>query len=87
MSSDATITWDPPPVHLHNGIIREYLVEIMKDGESDSDILKSGTTSILLANLRPDSTYYVRVAGHTVGAGPYSTSVLFHTLEDGTYVY
>ena len=83
MSDDALITWDPPPSHLHNGIIREYFVEVTGDGENETAIHKTGSVSLLITDLHPDASYYVRVAGHTVGVGPYSSPVHLHTLEDG----
>lgn len=77
------LTWDPPSVHLHNGIIREYIVEVTTDEATAGIIHRTGTTSLLVSELHPDTTYYIRVAGHTVGVGPYSSPLSLHTLEDG----
>ncbi len=59
-------------------------MEVTKDKGNESIIHKSVTTSLVITNLDPDSSYYARVAGHTVEAGPYSRAVHLHTLEDGT---
>ena len=87
MSDHATISWDPPHSDLHNGIIREYLLEVTEEKGGQTVIYKSGTTFSLIDNLHPDYSYTVRVAGHTVEVGPYSDSVDLHTLEDGMFKY
>lgn len=79
--------WDPPLDHTHNGIIREYLVEVTREHRNESVMHRSLAASVLVTDLHPDATYSVRVAGHTVKAGPFSTSFLFHTLEDGMYCH
>ena len=83
MSDYALLSWDPPSYHLHNGIIREYFVEVTSHPQRETTLHRTGSTSILIADLHPDRSYYARVAGHTVGIGPYSIQVHLHTLEDG----
>ena len=92
-SEQAMLSWDPPHSHLHNGIIREYLVQVVATveelGGSSSEegvIHRTSTTSALLAGLHPDYSYSVRVAARTVQVGPYTDPVHFHTLEDGMFV-
>lgn len=82
-SDHAIATWDPPRSHLHNGIIREYFIEVTGDRGAGSVMHRTGTTFMLIPNLHPDTTYTIRVAGHTVRVGPYSNPVQLHTLEDG----
>lgn len=79
----AIISWDPPSTHLHNGIIREYFVEIMKETESEVIVHRAGTTTLVIDDLHPDTSYSIRVAAHTVEVGPFSDPVHLHTLEDG----
>lgn len=85
-SDSVLLSWISPPLHLHNGIIREYLVEITHDGSSEEVVHRTGTTSILITDLHPDFSYLVQVAGHTVEVGPFSDHLHFRTLEDGKYL-
>ena len=61
------------------------MIELVQEGQSEGVVYRTGATSFLLADLHPDVSYYVRVAGHTVGLGPYSSQIHLRTLEDSKY--
>ncbi len=71
------------PAGSHNGIIREYRVDIteVETGRVFRNV--SAITSLVISNLHPDYTYEWTVAAFTVREGPYSYSHGVTTLEDG----
>ncbi len=89
MSDHAMLSWEAPLSHLHNGVIREYLVELTREEGGNGSVVQhtTATTSALVGGLHPDANYSVRIAGHTVETGPYSDPLHLHTLEDGKYTH
>lgn len=83
MSDSFLVSWIPPSAHLHNGILRQYLVEVKADDSNKIRSLSTAATSLFITDLHPDRSYLIRVAGHTVETGPYSNSEHLRTLEDG----
>lgn len=86
MSDSVLVSWTAPIAHHHNGILRQYLVEVTTDGSNKTRVLSTAATSMFITDLHPDRSYFIRVAGHTVKTGPYSSSVHLRTLEDGISV-
>ena len=71
----------------HNGIIREYRVNIT---QSDSQCLTQETTNqtqIVIDNLKPYTVYHCYVVAVTVGEGPYTDAISVITDEAGWFVY
>ncbi len=75
--------WDVP-TGPHNGIIREYRLNIteLETGREFQEL--SATTNLTVSSLHPDYTYEWIVTAFTVGEGPYSTTSRIITPEDGT---
>ena len=85
MSDHVVLDWEPPHSDLHNGVIREYLVEVSLEGDGPGVIYRATNPPALIDGLHPDYSYTVSVAAHTVKTGPYSPPLQLHTLEDGMY--
>lgn len=81
-SATIFLSWDQPDGR-HNGIIREYRLNIteMETGRMFRTV--SATSSQVINNLHPDYTYEWMVTAFTVGEGPYSYTHRVTTLEDG----
>lgn len=82
MSDHVVLDWEPPHSDLHNGVIREYLVEVSLEGDGPGVIYRATNPPALIDGLHPDYSYTVSVAAHTVKTGPYSPPLQLHTLED-----
>ena len=76
------LSWDQPEGR-HNGIIREYRVNIteVETGRVFQEVF--ATRNAVVNGLHPDYTYQWRVTAFTVEEGPYSTSSSITTPEDG----
>ena len=88
MSQDSAtifLSWNEPNGQ-HNGIIREYRLNIteVETGRVFHQI--AATTNVVINNLHPDYTYEWAVTAITVGEGPYSSLHSVTTLEDGKRV-
>lgn len=82
-SSSVFLTWQPPPLLLRNGVIREYKINLTEVDTGRILVFYSSTTSITITALHPFYTYFCRVGAFTVEYGPYTESFRFVTLEDG----
>ena len=81
------LTWKPPPEDTHNGIIRQYSIDIFVS-ETRENVIKhvsQNSTSTLVMDLHPYYTYSFKVAAITVAAGPQSMEVILKTLEDSEF--
>lgn len=81
-SATILLSWSQPDGH-HNGIIREYRLNITELETGVAFRHVSTTTSLAINNLHPDYTYELTVTAFTVGEGPYSYSHRVTTPEDG----
>ncbi len=79
------LNWDQPDGR-HNGIIREYRLNITELDTGRVFYNVSATTSLFVSNLHPDYTYQWTVTAFTVGEGPYSVFSTVTTLEDGMII-
>ena len=86
MAESVLVTWTFPTIH-HHGVLKAYFVNIKDEDSNTTRFLVSTATSIFITDLHPDRSYLIRVAGYTVKTGPYSNSILLHTLEDGIIEY
>ena len=84
-STTILLRWDQPS-GAHNGIIREYRVNLTEQETGVVTQLTSATTDLLVGNLHPDYTYQWTVTAFTVAEGPYSITSSVRTLEDGTAI-
>uniref|UniRef100_A0A7N8XZ17 Roundabout, axon guidance receptor, homolog 3 (Drosophila) n=1 Tax=Mastacembelus armatus TaxID=205130 RepID=A0A7N8XZ17_9TELE len=89
-SSSISVSWEPPPSEMHNGIIQEYRVWCVgssRDNQTRYYINKTvdgNTLSTVLKGLMPSVLYQVEVAAVTsagVGARSQPVSVLFSDEE------
>ncbi|XP_072443266.1 receptor-type tyrosine-protein phosphatase delta isoform X14 [Chiloscyllium punctatum] len=83
-ASTIHLTWQPPVLAERNGLITKYNV-LYRDINSPNNRIElsvaSPETSLKLTNLKPDTTYDIKVRAYTSkGPGPYSPSVQFRTL-------
>jgi receptor-type tyrosine-protein phosphatase Q len=76
------LSWSAPPLREQNGLIRHYSVRCIHQ-EGDFEILTDSLTERLITNLHPFYNYTCSVAAVTIAPGPYSSTLLVTTLEDG----
>ncbi|TSK53735.1 Receptor-type tyrosine-protein phosphatase S [Bagarius yarrelli] len=77
-------SWLPPLLAERNGAITEYTLAYQEVGTASMPLelrLPATEHSYTLNNLKPDAVYDVKIRAHTsVGPGPYSPSVQYHTV-------
>lgn len=81
-SSSVTLQWSPPEIHLQNGLIQHYTVQLT---EAQTGVLLQYTSSgvsLTINNLHPYYTYTCTVAAVTTAAGP-GITVNFQLPQDG----
>ncbi|XP_072129649.1 protein tyrosine phosphatase receptor type Fa isoform X3 [Mobula birostris] len=80
-TSTTDLSWDPPFMRQRNGKMILYTV-MYHDINSLKDLTNTtNETQITLSNLKPDTTYDIRVRAHTSkGPGPYSPSIQSRTM-------
>ncbi|XP_075472206.1 receptor-type tyrosine-protein phosphatase F isoform X9 [Ascaphus truei] len=80
-TSTTEVSWDPPVLSERNGKITNYTV-VYRDINSQQDLTNvTRDTKITLVNLKPDTTYDIKVRGRTnKGAGPLSPSIQSRTM-------
>lgn len=80
-STAVFLKWQPPPLAVQNGVLRNYQVVVYREGNGPSAApvhltnvtVDSSTPTLLLTNLTAGVGYLVRVAAATrVGLGPFS---------------
>lgn len=77
------MSWQPPPNEQHNGIIREYVINITEIYSGNTFILVSVSLYANITSLHPNYYYQISVSAVTISAGPPSVFILLKTLEDG----
>ncbi|XP_073214092.1 receptor-type tyrosine-protein phosphatase F isoform X8 [Lepidochelys kempii] len=80
-TSTTEVAWDPPVLAERNGRITNYTV-MYRDINSQQELTNvTKDTSIMLTNLRPDTTYDIKVRASTSkGVGPLSPSIQSRTM-------
>lgn len=83
-STSILIDWDAPPLEEQNGIIRQYIVNVMvsETAEKLQFNVTSSNTSLVLNHLHPYYNYSITVAAVTVSDGPFSQISNIQTPED-----
>ena len=84
-STTVTMSWEPPPPDLQNGIIRKYTVKVANNLTGNLFLLNTTKTEILVGMLHPYYFYGFAVTAVTVEPGPFSGDVTVSTLEDGEF--
>ena len=84
-----TITWDPPPLNMTNGMIRSYIVRYFpsrnaSEEPNDEQSIPGNMTSFMIADLDPFISYTFEVLAVTVDSGP-SASITIMTEEAGKH--
>lgn len=80
-TSTTEVAWDPPVLAERNGRIVSYTV-VYRDINSQQDLTNvTRNTNITLTNLKPDTTYDIKVRARTnKGPGPLSPSIQSRTM-------
>ncbi|XP_069719041.1 receptor-type tyrosine-protein phosphatase F isoform X9 [Phaenicophaeus curvirostris] len=80
-TSTTEVAWEPPVLAERNGKIVNYTV-VYRDINSQQDLVNiTKNTSITLTNLKPDTTYDIKVRARTnKGVGPLSPSIQSRTM-------
>ncbi|XP_019386826.1 PREDICTED: receptor-type tyrosine-protein phosphatase F isoform X5 [Crocodylus porosus] len=80
-TSTTEVAWDPPVLAERNGRIISYTV-VYRDINSQQDLTNvTRNTNITLTNLKPDTTYDIKVRARTSkGPGPLSPSIQSRTM-------
>ncbi|XP_075037786.1 receptor-type tyrosine-protein phosphatase F isoform X17 [Mixophyes fleayi] len=80
-TSTTEVSWDPPVLSERNGKITNYTV-VYRDINSPQDLTNiTRDTHITLVNLKPDTTYDIKVRARTnKGTGPLSPSIQSRTM-------
>ena len=81
-SRSLKLSWFPPLLQDHNGIIREYRIRVTDVQTGNTVELVSTSTSITIQPLHPYYVYHCNVAAYTIAEGPYA-AVEVQTPEDG----
>lgn len=79
--TEIALYWSPPPDPPRTGAITEYVVGYRTADNARDSVQYSNDTKVILRDLLPDTTYYVRVAALTFNeTGPYTTWLTATTL-------
>nr|XP_033771428.1 receptor-type tyrosine-protein phosphatase F [Geotrypetes seraphini] len=80
-TSTTEVSWDPPMLSERNGNITNYTV-VYRDINSQQDLINiTKDPHITLTNLKPDTTYDIKVRASTsAGSGPLSPSIQSRTM-------
>ena len=81
-SQTIRLSWTAP-LGDHNGVIREYRVNVTELDTWRKFELIATTTFIEIVSLHPFYTYEWLVSAFTIDEGPYTTPSVVKTLEDG----
>ena len=77
------LTWSPPPMQHHNGIIVSYIVAVTEVVTDTTYTITTSDTSLTVDSLHPYYSYVLKVAAITVEQGPYSNKTSATTPQDG----
>ena len=86
-SSTVQLSWNPPDPTGQNGRITSYTVIVsnIATSETITHTTSAITTSLVVSGLSAFTAHECYIAANTsVGMGPFTTKIVFKTLEDGT---
>ena len=82
------LTWDPPPPEDRNGPIVGYVINVTVTATGEMFQLTSSTNTLSVTSLDPFTRYVCIIAARTsVGLGPFSTTIMVMTPEDGKSLF
>ena len=82
-ATSLTLIWQPPSFESRNGVIQQYIIEVLEVNSGRILTTTSNTTDITVGNLHPFYSYTCRVAAETIQVGPYSPPITVQLDEDG----
>ena len=77
------LSWSPPPVEHHNGVIRGYNVNVTEIETGRKLRYSTQSTAIVIRALHPFYLYNCTMTAFTVGEGPSSAIIGVRTEEAG----
>ena len=77
------LTWNTLSQENHNGIIRDYIINVTELDTGHKFQQTSAVASATVSFLHPYYTYRFAVAASTVAVGPFSAPIELTTPEDG----
>lgn len=82
-STAVQVSWEPPHIHLQNGIISSYTITALelRTNVTRSFVLSHLYSSYIISGLHPYYDYRISVAAYTVALGPSSVTLVI-TLQD-----
>ncbi len=84
-TTSVTVSWGEPPADKINGIIISYIINVTVVGTGQVFQLTSTTTSLVVTNLSPYTTFVCIIAAVTsAGTGPFNAQFTISTPQDGT---
>ena len=87
-SRSVVLMWEPPPPEHQNGNITHYVINASVVGSGETFQWLSDSTTLLVNNLTPFTTYLLVVAAtNNAGTGPFISTILtVQTPEDGEFI-
>ena len=86
-STSAVVSWGPPPYEDQNGVIISYTISVSVQETGESFTYTTSDTTYSFTALKPYRTYDITIAASTsIGTGPFSSSYVLVTLEEGKYI-
>ena len=83
-SRSVHLSWSPPPREHHNGIIRQFWINITEADTGRKTQMTSLGTSLSVPSLHPFYIYWFSVAAYTVDLGPFTEPLMLQMPQDGT---
>ena len=79
------LSWDHPPEDAHQGIIREYRINVteLETERTFREVTPAENTEVVLESLHPYYTYRIVIVAFTVEEGSNYTTITIQTDEDG----
>ena len=82
-SRSVHLSWSPPPPEHHNGVIRQFQINVTEVDTGRAYQLTSFGSSRTVSSLHPFYTYQFSVAAYTVAPGPFSVPSVQLMPQDG----
>ena len=84
--STLSLSWNSLASFNANGIVREYIVNVLVQDSSEHYQYSTVNTSIILTELHPYYTYTVYIAAVTIGRGPFSAGRTIRMPQNGKFI-
>jgi len=86
-SRSVYLSWSPPLREHHNGIIRQFWINVTEVDTGRRYQMTSFGSSLTISSLHPFYTYEFSVAAYTIGPGPFSEPSVQLMPQDGKCEY